>query len=127
MGVQHVQDMHETCFIIGSVDPRDITRRRLAREARTRSLAARRRRLKQDVHAFVTQVNGVDVNDTTPSLRVLHHRRLANAASMAAKNVDVMSPDELTMHRRRMTDGTRALAALMEKIEEQQRKDRLCR
>jgi len=125
--VQHVQDMHETCFIIGSVDPRDITRRRLAREARTRSLAARRRRLKQDVHAFVTQVNGVDVNDTTPSLRVLHHRRLANAASMAAKNVDVMSPDELTMHRRRMTDGTRALAALMGKIEEQQRKDRLCR
>merc|ERR1711964_116463 len=103
------------------------SRRRLAQEARACCLAARRRDLKHDVQAFVTQVNGVDMNAATPSLRVLHHRSLADAASMAAKNVDAMSPDELTLHRRRMTCGSRALAALMEKIEEQQRNDRLCR
>jgi len=103
------------------------THRRLTQEARARCLAARRRDLKHDIQAFVTQVNGVDMNAATPSLRVLHHRSLADAASMAAKNVDAMSPDELTLHRRRMTCGSRALAALMEKIEEQQRNDRLCR
>jgi len=114
--------------VIGAMSAIEIkARRRLAREARARSLAARRRRLKHEVQAFVTQVSGVDVNVATPSLRVLHHRSLANAAIMAAKNVDAMSPDELTMHRRRMTDGIRALADLMEKIEEQQRNDRLCR
>merc|ERR1711964_445063 len=55
---------------------------------------------------------------------VLHRRRLDDTARMEAKDVDSMSPSELTLHRRRLAYGARVspvLAALMDEIEEAKR------
>merc|ERR1711964_21601 len=57
-------------------------------------------------------------------------RRLADAAVMKMKDADAMTPSQLALHRRRLAHGVhtpRVLAALMEKIEEAERKYRLRR
>merc|ERR1711964_932970 len=65
-----------------------------------------------------------DMGSMSPAHRVTHLHRLADASFLAAKDVDSMSRSQLDEHRRRLKYGRRvprALAELMEEIEELRR------